>query len=55
MINPVNVIDELEYDLIVVAVKEKSLFDIIWKSLEYRGVDIKKLYWDEPQDLLETR
>ena len=52
-VNPLSNINNLEYDLILIAVKSKSLSEQIMNDLSEMGVDKNKMRWYEPTRLTQ--
>lgn len=42
-------INEMDYDIVLIAVKRKNVASDMKKALEQQGVDGKKIYWKEPK------
>lgn len=51
-VHEIEAIKEIDYDLIIIAVKLKSVADEMKETLKSNSIDIKKVYWVEPGTLL---
>ena len=50
-VQPIDVIEYLEFDVILIAVADKRLFEEIKKELVYNRVDAEKVLWISPRYL----